>query len=202
MVTPFDAMNVVGLLAFAVAGTLKGADADLDLFGVAVLGFLTALGGGILREVFVGRVPAALQSLGDVSVAALGVVVGVVAALSLGDRVRKHTVFLVSDAVGLAAFSATGALVGVAAGVSPVGVVVLAGLTGVGGGSLADLLLTRVPSVLHEDFYATPAVLGGAVFWTVGELDGASPLPTLACAGFVFGLRVVALRRDWQLPSV
>lgn len=202
MVTPFDVMNVVGLLAFAVAGALKGADADLDLFGVVVLGFLTALGGGILRDVLVGRVPAALLSLTDVGVAAAGVALGVVVVVALGNRVREHPAFLLSDAVGLAAFAATGALVGTDAGVSPVGVVVLAGLTGVGGGSLSDLLLTRVPVVLREDFYATPAVLGGAVFWAVRTVGVLPPLPTAACAASVFALRALALRYDWRLPTL
>ena len=89
-VDAFDAMNTVGLLAFALAGSLKGADADLDLFGIAVLGMLTALGGGILRDTLVGRVPVALRTMGDVSVALVGVALALVLAWALGGRLRNH----------------------------------------------------------------------------------------------------------------
>jgi uncharacterized membrane protein YeiH len=204
--TVFAAMNVVGLVAFAVVGVLKGRDADLDLFGIAVLGLLTALGGGTLRDVLAGRVPTALRSTSDVSVALLGVVAGVVLAAALQDRVdgrlRDHLALQLPDAVGLAAFASTGALVGVQAGLSPFGVVVLAALTGVGGGSIADLLVVRVPAVLREDFYATPAVLGGAVFWLVVDAGLARGRATLACAGLVLALRLLALRYDWRLPTL
>lgn len=199
---PFAVANVVGLLAFAVAGALKGSDADLDLFGVCVLGILTALGGGMLRDVLVGRIPAALSGSGDVTVAFVGVALAVVFTTRVDRRLRDHPAFLLSDAIGLAAFAATGALVGASAGVSAFGVVVLATLTGVGGGSLADLLLTRVPAVLREDFYATPAAAGGVVFVLVGAVGLGAPAPSASCAAVALGLRLAALRYDWHLPTV
>lgn len=202
----FAVMNVVGLAAFAVVGVLKGRDAELDLFGVVVLGLSTALGGGTLRDALVGRVPTALRSTSDVSVALCGVAVGVVVAVALQDRVdgrlRDHPALLLPDAIGLAAFAATGALVGTQAGLSPFGVVVLATLTGVGGGSVADLLVVRVPAVLREDFYATPAVVGGAGFWLAVQRGVAPGRATLACAGAVLALRLLALRYEWRLPTL
>lgn len=208
VISPADAvaaMNLVGLLAFAVAGALKGADAGLDPFGVATLGVLTALGGGITRDVLVGRVPAALQSTGDVAVVLVGVAVGLVVATRLSGgagRVRDHPAFLVADAVGLAAFAASGAAVGVDAGLSAFGVIVTATLTGVGGGSLSDLLLTRTPAVLREDFYATPALFGGVAYVGAGALGLVGAPATLGIAVGVFCLRVVAVRREWELPTL
>jgi uncharacterized membrane protein YeiH len=201
-VDPFAAMNVVGLLAFAVAGSLKAADAGLDAFGLVVLGVVTALGGGTTRDVLVGRVPASLATTGDVSVALVGVVVATVLVSRTGGRVRDTSAFLVSDAVGLAAFAATGALVGAEAGLTAYGVVALATITAVGGGSIADVLIDRVPVVLREDFYATPALVGGLAFW-VGRAAGAPVgVPAGACAAVVFGVRMLALRYDWHLPTV
>lgn len=202
MVGAFGAMNAVGVATFAVVGALKGADADLDLFGVGVLGMLTALGGGILRDVLAGRVPVALRTTTDVSVALVGVGVGVVLARAMDGRLREHAAVQLPDAIGLAAFAATGAFVGIETGLSPFGVVVLATLTGVGGGSIADLLLGQVPAVLHEDFYATPAVLGGGAFWLATAVGVAAGRATLGCASFVFVLRLLALRYDWHLPTV
>lgn len=197
----FALMNVIGLLAFAIVGSLKGSEADLDLFGVAVLGILTALGGGIVRDTLVGQVPLALRATTDVLVVLFGVGLALVIIRLLGD-LRDHPIVLIPDAVGLAAFAATGASVGYEAGLTPFGIVVLAALTAVGGGSLCDLLLTRVPVVLREDFYATPAVIGGVAFWLGLSVGIPAGIATIGCAVLVLGLRLLALRRGWGLPRV
>ena len=199
---PFAVANVVGLLAVAIAGALKAADADLDLFGVVVLGVVTALGGGTTRDVLVGRLPASLDSAGDVTVALVGVAIAVIVVAANGPRLRDNPLFLFSDALGLAAFAATGALVGTSVGLSPFGVVALATVTAVGGGSIADILLGRVPVVLREDFYATPALVGGVSFWALSTVGAPAGVSTLVCTVSVLGLRGLALTYDWQLPTV
>ncbi|MFC7204342.1 trimeric intracellular cation channel family protein [Haloferax namakaokahaiae] len=201
-VDPFWVMNVVGLLAFAVAGALKAADAGLDAFGVAVLGVVTALGGGTTRDVLVDRLPASLATLDDMSVALVGVALAIVLIRRLKGRVRDHPLFLTSDAIGLAAFAAAGSLVGVQAGVSPFGIVILGTITGVGGGSIADILIGRVPVVLRDDFYATPAVVGCLGFLVARWLGAPSGVPAGLCAAVVFGLRMFAVRYEWRLPKV
>ena len=134
----FEAMNVVGLLAFAVTGALKAVDADLDLLGVTVLGVMTALGGGITRDLLVNTVPTALTS-GDIGVVLVGV--GVALALVQFGSAAVPSFVLLPDAIGLSAFATTGALVGFDAGLSGFGIVLLATVTGVGGGIIADVLL-------------------------------------------------------------
>lgn len=198
----FEVMNAIGLVAFAAVGALKGSDADLDLFGVAVLGFLTALGGGTIRDLLVGRIPTSLQSNVEVLFAAAGIVLAVVVARRVRGDLMESRAVLLPDAIGLAAFAATGAAVGIEAGLSPFGVVVTATLTGVGGGSLSDLLLATVPAVLREDFYATPAVLGGAVAPPAVAFGLPLGATTLLSAGVVLGLRLGALRYGWRLPTV
>ena len=203
MVTPFDVMNAVGLVAFGTVGSLKAADAEFDVLGVAVLGVLTALGGGATRDVLVGRVPAILQSTTDVGFALAGVLLAVVLTRRMGAGLLDHPAVVLPDAIGLAAFAASGALVGVEAGVSPFGVVVLGTVTGVGGGLVSDVLLQRVPFVLAEDFYATCAVAGSAALWLVVDLAGAAPaLGAAAGAGSTLALRLLAIRFDWRLPTV
>lgn len=198
----FAVMNVVGLLAFAVVGSLKAIDAEFDLLGVAVLGVMTALGGGVTRDLLVDSIPVALRSTTDVSVALLGVAVGVALGhFGAADR-TDHSLVLLPDAVGLSAFAATGALVATSAGLSPFGVVVLATVTGVGGGLVSDLLLQNVPFVLVEDFYATCAILGGVVFWLVTSIGVGSRSSAILCAAVVFGLRLLAIRYEWELPTV
>ncbi|WP_232700932.1 trimeric intracellular cation channel family protein [Halobacterium wangiae] len=202
MVTAFEAMNAVGLVAFAIVGSLKAVEAEFDVLGVGVLGVLTALGGGATRDVLVGRVPAMLQSTADVSFALLGVALAVLLARRVGTTLLDHPAVVVPDAIGLAAFATTGALVGHEAGVSPFGVVVLATVTGVGGGLVSDLLLQRVPFVLADDFYATCAVAGSVAFWVVVAADQSTAVAAAACAGSTLGLRLLAIRGNWRLPTV
>ncbi|MFC6992259.1 trimeric intracellular cation channel family protein [Haladaptatus sp. GCM10025707] len=201
MLSAFAVMNVVGLLAFAVTGSLKAIDEQLDVLGVFVLGTMIALGGGMTRDVLVGAVPNALQSTDDVTIALAGVVLAIFLSRTRRNWVQ-HSAILVPDAIGLAAFAATGALVGAEAGVSGFGVVLLATLTGVGGGLISDVLLQRVPGVLKEDFYATCAVAGGVVFWAVSEGGAGPDVAAAACAATVLALRLLALRFDWSLPRV
>jgi uncharacterized membrane protein YeiH len=198
----FAAMNAIGLVAFAAVGALKGREAGLDLFGVVVLGFLTALGGGTIRDLLVGRVPTSLQSDVEVLAATLGIVLAVAVSVRYGDDPRESPALVLSDAVGLAAFAATGAAVGIETGLTLFGVVVVATLTGVGGGSLSDLLLVRVPAVLREDFYATPAVAGGVVAWVAAGVGVEAGATTLLAAAAVLALRLGALRFGWRLPTL
>ncbi|SIQ90152.1 Uncharacterized membrane protein YeiH [Haladaptatus litoreus] len=197
----FGIMNVVGLLAFAVVGSLRGSDADLDLLGVGVLGVMTALGGGVTRDLLVNTTPVALRSTGDVSVALMGVALAVVLA-RFSDDLTNRPVVRIPDAIGLSAFATTGALVAHDAGLTAFGVVLLATVTGVGGGLISDLLLQNVPSVLVEDFYATCALLGGLSFWLLVEVGVGSQKSAIACAGIVLCLRLLAIRYDWELPTV
>ena len=167
-----------------------------------MLGIVTALGGGTTRDVLVDRLPASLAGTWDMSVALVGVALAIVLIHSMEGRVRDHPAFLTTDAVGLSAFAATGALVGVDAGVTSFGVVILATITAVGGGSIADILIGRVPVVLRDDFYATPAVVGGLAFLAARAVGAPTGVPSGLCAAVVFSVRVLALRYDWRLPRV
>jgi uncharacterized membrane protein YeiH len=201
-VSAFDALNWLGLLAFALAGALDGADEGLDVLGVAVLGVVTALGGGITRDLLVNRTPVALTATVDVLLVAVGVLVAV-GLLRNGRSISttSPTVQL-PDAVGLAAFAATGAIVAWDAGLSAFGVLVCAMLTGTGGGAIRDLLVGRTPGILVEDFYATCALAGATVFWVLRTVGAPRPAGVGACVGVAFGLRVLAIRYDWHLPTV
>lgn len=200
--SPFDLLNWLGLLAFALAGALDGAENDLDVLGVAVLGVVTALGGGITRDLLVNRTPVALTATADVLVVLAGVLVAV-AFVASGRRLSTDSVLVQApDAVGLAAFAATGAIVAWDAGLSAFGVLVCAMLTGTGGGAIRDLLVGRTPGILVEDFYATCALAGATAFWLLRTAGAPRPTGVVACVVVAFGLRALAIRYDWHLPTV
>ncbi|MXR52476.1 trimeric intracellular cation channel family protein [Halovenus sp. WSH3] len=198
---PFAVMNTIGLVAFALVGSAKAIREEFDLFGVAVVGLATAFVGGVTRDLLVNRVPLALQSPIEIALGLLGVVLAVVLSVGLSAP-DEHTITVVSDAIGLAAFTTTGAIVATEAGVSAFGVVAIGTINAVGGGAFADILLDRSPFILFDDFYASCAVLGGISYWLV---DGVGVIPSgaaAACAAVTVTLRLIAATRDWYVPTV
>ena len=198
---PFAVMNTVGLVAFALVGSAKAIREEFDLFGVAVVGLAMAFAGGMTRDLLVGRVPLALQSPLEVGLGLLGV--GLAIALSaVLTSPDTHPVTLVLDAIGLAAFTTTGAIVATGADVTAVGIVSIATINAVGGGAVADILLDRAPFVLFDDFYASCAVLGGIAYWAVLSAGVTGGTPAAVCAVVTIGTRLVAVTRNWSLPTV
>ncbi|WP_207217152.1 trimeric intracellular cation channel family protein [Natrinema altunense] len=199
-VDPFAVMNAIGLVAFALVGATKAIREEFDLFGVAVVGLVTAFAGGATRDILVNRVPLALQSPVEIALGVFGVAlaIGVSVALESAD---DHPITLVSDAVGLAAFTTTGAIVATGVGVSGFGVVTIATINAVGGGAFADILLDRSPFILLEDFYASCAVLGGGTYWVVTLLGGSGSVSAAICAAVTVGTRIAAVTYGWTLPT-
>ncbi|GAB7010942.1 TRIC cation channel family protein [Halorubrum trueperi] len=199
-VDPFAVMNTVGLVAFALVGATKAIREEFDLFGVTVVGLATAFAGGMTRDLLVNRIPLALSTPTEIALGLLGVglAVGVSAVLESADT---HPVTQFSDAIGLAAFTTTGAIVATQAGIPAFGVVAIATINAVGGGAVADILLDRSPFILLDDFYASCAVLGGSAYWMIVAVGGANGTAAAVCAVIVVGTRIAALIYGWSLPT-
>lgn len=198
MISPLLAADLVGIAVFAASGASAGVAKRLDLFGVVFVGFVAALGGGILRDVFIGeRPPLAFVDWRYVAVA----VVASVATFWLHPQVsRLHTTVLVRDAAGLGLFTATGTLKAVDAGVPPVGACLIGMLAGIGGGLVRDLLTVEIPVVLRREIYAVAALLGAVVVATLTALRLHHTQTIVLASVLVFVLRLVALRRNWSAP--
>src|SRR6056297_2203806 len=193
-------MNTIGLVAFALVGSSKAMREEFDLLGITIVGLAMAFAGGATRDLLVVRPPLALQSPVEISLGLLGV--GLAIALRAVLRSPDtHPVTLVSDAIGLAAFTTTGAIVATEAGVSAFGIVAIATINAVGGGAFADVLLDRSPFILFDDFYATCAVLGGVAYWAAATAGAAAGTAVLVCAGVTVATRLVAVARGWELPT-
>ncbi len=197
LATVFDVANALGLFAFAISGVYRGLSKKLDLFGVSTLGFLTALGGGIIRDVLLNRKPQVFIGYGDVLITFFGVLFSLTV-LRFWDF-KNSTALKLSDAVGLSAFALSGAVSAWQSGMNVVGITVLATLTGTGGGMLSDVLRAEIPMVLKEDVYATCAALCGLVFFVCVKF---LPLDMAALAAFLAALflRFGAIIWNWHLP--
>lgn len=200
--TPFLLLSALGGVAFALSGFLAGVRKGLDVMGIFVLAFLAANGGGIMRDLLVGRPPAVLRGLLPFGLAAATVALAAAARLHHRAAVERHRIFVVSDAVGLAAFGVAGALVGVEHGLPPFGVIALSFLTATGGGLARDVLVNEVPLVLRADFYGSVALLVGLAVQLLDWADRLDPaaLALVLVAGTA--LRLVAYARGWGLPRL
>src|SRR3954471_17420260 len=156
------ALDLTGTFAFALNGALTALRlARLDIVGVVTLAMITALGGGILRDVLIDSLPPATFSDWRYLVVAAG---GGLVAFTFGLRLeRLNMPITVLDAAGLSLFAVTGASKALASGLGPAQAVILGAVTGVGGGTVRDVLVRRIPSVLSSGLYAIPALLGAAV---------------------------------------
>lgn len=171
----------------------------LDLFGVVFVGFVAALGGGILRDLFIGDLP----PLAFVDWRLLVVAVGTAAATFwLHPQVsRLRWTVLVLDAAGLGLFIASGTLKALDAGVPAAGACVIGVIAGIGGGLGRDLLTSEIPIVLRREIYAVAGLIGCGVVVVLDAADTPRPVTLVAAAALVFVLRLVALRRDWSAPT-
>jgi uncharacterized membrane protein YeiH len=181
------------------------AERRLDWFGAIVVGVVTAVGGGTMRDLFLGQAPVFWIDDTDYLLAAtIGAAVAIPLARLLADESaeRFESQLQLADALGLALFTVVGANIALDTGFDA-GVAVVAGLiTGVGGGVIRDLLADRTPLILgHSEIYATAALAGALVFVGLVEVANAGDhLAGAAGAVTILGLRVAAIRRGWTLP--
>ena len=197
-----QAADFIGVVSFALSGFLTGFRHKLDIFGITLLAFLTALGGGIARDVIVGRIPVSMQDL------SLCLIVLATLALSIALKLHKKTeldqklIFVISDAVGLAAFSISGSIVAINAELNSFGVAVLSLLTAVGGGMARDMLVNDVPTILKSEFYATIAIIVGIAMYFMNEYNALNLYTIFLLFIFALAIRIAAYIKEWRLPKL
>lgn len=193
------ALDLIGAFAFAVSGASAGIRKGLDVFGILVLSFVAATFGGIARDLLIGAVPpVAITSIYYLVVSLLAGV----ATFIWFPMVRKlQSPVLIFDAIGLSFFVVVGTQKALAFGVNPIMAAILGMLTGIGGGVMRDLLVAEVPVVLRTDFYALAALAGAFVIVAGGVLQVPTSISVVTGAALCLGLRVMAIRYGWRLPS-
>lgn len=201
-------LELIGAAAFAVSGAMVAIEKKADIFGVLFLAVTTALGGGVIRDVLIGRIPPVMF------VSYWYLLISVVAALAVfidaylrSEKYKLHldkldAVNNVFDAIGLAVFTVSG--MNAAMPVSDnVFLVLFVGMcTGVGGGMLRDVMTNTMPKVLRKRVYAVASLIGGGLYYVMHVLD-INQLLSVGCGMLViFALRLFATIYKWNLPSV
>ena len=194
------ALDRVGIIAFAISGVELGARRRLDLFGLLVMGVVTATGGGLIRDVILQRLPFVIAHADYLLWAVLssGVAIAIVAA----RRSVPRWLLATADAAGLGAFTAAGALAAIATDLALPAVILLGIVTATGGGVIRDLLAARVPLVLRAEVNATAAAAGALAVWLIephsngtAAIVGVAVAATLRVFTLAFNVHLPVLRR-------
>ena len=190
--------DLAGVAVFAGSGASAAVAKRLDLFGVAFVGFVAALGGGILRDLVIGAVPP--LAFADWRYAITAVLASVAVFWLHPQLTRLRRTVLLLDAAGLGLFTVTGTLKALDAGVPAVGACLIGMLTAIGGGLARDLLTGEIPVVLQRDIYAIAALCGAILVTILRGIGQAGPVPMTLAAVLITGVRLLALRRRWSAP--
>lgn len=194
------ALDLLGTFLFAIEGSAVAVAANFDVFGVLVIAFVSALGGGIVRDIAIGAVPP--KAIQDWRYACVAFVGGLCAfAIARGSFATPAYDLAYLDAAALALFAIAGAQKALDYRVPPLGAILLGGVTAVGGGVTRDVLTAHVPLVLRADIYATAALAGAAVLVVALRLKVPQPAATALGIAVCFGLRVLAYVHHWNLPN-
>ena len=200
--TALEIADLIGIVCFALSGFLIAVHYKLDILGVFISAFLTALGGGMTRDVLASKTPYIFTDTIPVLLVIATVVISLILKLHKIDDLEGKTAFIISDAVGLVSFAITGSLVAIENEFNFLGVLILSFITAVGGGTIRDILINRVPSILVSEFYATVAIIVGLITYALHIFDLQS-IPALIGV-FIFGvaLRLLAFYEGWHLPTL
>ena len=194
----YTVLDLIGTFVFAISGAVAARQRRLDLFGIVVIAFMVACGGGIVRDVCIGAIPPAGLSNWRYLAVALAASAVTILAYPQVRRLRQPVLFF--DAIGLGLFAVSGAQKALAYGHNAELAILLGIVSAVGGGVMRDVVLSRVPAILEREIYASAALFGAAVqvgFSYAGWTDWWTPwFATLACVL----VRLASLRYGWRLP--
>lgn len=192
--------ETLGVIAFAASGALVAVRKRLDLFGMVVLACATALGGGIVRDLLIGRTPPAAFT--NLTYLSASIVTALILYFIAPSRRLTKGALEISDAIGLGLFCVTGTVIAASAGVGTPTAALLGMTTAIGGGVIRDVLSGEVPLVLRpdQDLYAVPALFGAAATAALLHFDAYRAWSGLLAAAGAVGFRLLARRYQWHAP--
>ena len=201
-------LELIGAAAFAISGAMAAIKRKADIFGVVFLGVITALGGGVIRDVLIGQLPPKMF----ISYAYLLASLLVSLIVFFDAYIRREKYFAnkdklseinnIFDAAGLAVFTISGMNTAMGVSDNVILILTLGVITGVGGGMLRDMMTNTMPKVLRKRVYAVASLIGGALYYVLHLIGVNDILSAVIGMVTIFVLRVLATAYKWNLPSV
>ncbi|WP_306352838.1 trimeric intracellular cation channel family protein [Flavobacterium sp. '19STA2R22 D10 B1'] len=195
----FYIIEILGTMAFAISGVLTGMSKKMDPFGVFIIGLFTAVGGGTLRDVLIGRTPVGwMRDLNSLYVIILGFFLALVFRKKL-DSFRKS--LLLFDTIGLGVFTIVGIEKGLEINLNPVICIALGTMTACFGGVSRDILCNEIPVIFRKEIYATICIVGGAIFFGLRAMGMTEDVLYVVTTGIIIAIRLMAVKYRWSLPA-
>lgn len=191
--------DLLGTFAFAISGAVAGVRKNFDLYGIIVLALVTAVGGGTIRDVLVGRIPPFIFT--DINYFLISIAAALITFFFHKYVEKKYKLLLIMDAIGLGVFTVIGISVGLQYNIGYFGAVVMGVMTGTFGGMIRDVLQKEVPLVLQKEIYASACIIGGIIFVVFDILKIDNVLNVVISGVAVFLIRFVAIQKNWHLPK-
>ncbi|MBP2284429.1 putative membrane protein YeiH [Flavobacterium sp. CG_23.5] len=196
----FHLLDIIGTMAFVMSGALTAMNKKLDPFGVFIIAFVTAVGGGTLRDVLIGRTSVGwMRDLNYVYVIIVGFFLAIIFRKKF-DRLR--TSLFLFDTIGLGVFTLIGLEKGINIGLHPVICIAIGTMTACFGGVIRDILCTEIPVIFRKEIYATICILGGIVFFMLKKLNLDNDILYLATSLFIITVRLMAVKFKWYLSPL
>jgi len=198
----FEVAEYIGIIAFAISGFFVGVRSKLDFLGVLISVFLTAFGGGIIRDIIVDKTPYTFTyNMPGIIVISLMLLL-LLFKFHKRQSLENRPFFIISDSIGLVSFSITGAMIAIESGLNITGVLVLAFITAVGGGITRDVIINEVPFVFKTGFYGTVSLFVGLLIYLLYTFEVMSFYTTTIVFIIGVSIRVLAYYRKWSIPLV
>ncbi len=195
----FHLLDIIGTMAFAMSGALTAMHKKLDPFGVFIIAFVTAVGGGTLRDVLIGRTPVGwMMNLQYVYVIILGFFLAIIFRKKF-DKLR--TSLFLFDTIGLGVFTLIGLERGLLTGLHPVICIALGTMTACFGGVTRDILCNEIPTIFRREIYATICIFGGIVFFGLRKLNLEDDILYLVTSIVIISIRLLAVKYKWYLRA-
>lgn len=196
----FYLLDIIGTMAFALSGALTAMNKRLDPFGILIIAFVTAVGGGTLRDVLIGRTPVGwMLNLNYVYVIFIGYILAILFRKRF-DKLRK-SLFLF-DTIGLGVFTLIGLEKGISIGLHPIICTALGTMTACFGGVIRDILCNEIPVIFRKEIYATICILGGIVFFMLKKGNFPDELIQLVTSLVIIIVRLLVVKFNWSLPTL
>ena len=194
--------DILGIISFAISGFLIAVHMKLDILGIFISAFLTAFGGGMIRDVIANKTPYIFTNNLPIILVIATILFAVIFKLHKITDLEGKTAFVVTDTIGLASFAISGALIAIQVEFNFIGIILLSLLTAIGGGTLRDVVINRIPAVLMSDFYGAIAIIIAFVIIATNYFYEINNYSLLAIFTFGIVLRLVAYYKKWHLPTL
>jgi len=196
----FEVAEYIGIIAFSMSGFFVAAKNKLDLLGVLIATFLTALGGGIMRDVTVNKVPFTFSHNYPALIVISVLLLLIIFKFHHRNSIENKALFILSDSIGLVSFSISGALIAIESNFNLAGIIAMAFLTAVGGGIARDVIINEVPFVLKTGFYGTVSILIAIILSALHSLHVTTYTNISILFFSALTLRLVAYYAKWSIP--